>query len=346
MTLQSTRLHKSLFQNNVSFFILVNALLICLPLSSRSQVDLSTGCAATECRFTQNIGTTNSVSVGITSSLGASSTAQGSLHHQVDSSSSVSLDNPRTDSSTAFGKNVTYQALGGNFVDVIGTDGNLYKDPDGKRVQTWQSSPVNISINTNSDTQISTLGSITEDNGSGNQSFRQASDSGDSGFVDNEKSTIEASLSAAGLSAYQDLRLTGESDTSSGTYAKSSVKQLVRKEPSKPVYKKVPLTDENGEIVTESVPRLDSNGSPLTTTQPLIQEGVILRDGNNNPIMVDVPVFEQKIVYVDTLEVVDQNPILEDDYGTGSASANVNTSTRFNADVTNSTFVNAFFSSF
>ena len=170
--------------------------------------------------------------------MGSSSTAQGSLHHQVDSSSSVSLDTPSSGSSGAFGKNATYQALGGNFVDVIGTDGNLYTDADGERVQSWQSTPVNISIGTSSDSQISTLGGVTEDNGSGNQSFRQASDSGDSGFADNEKSVIDASFSAVGLSAYQDLRLTGESDTSSGTYAKSSVKQLVRKESSTPVYKK------------------------------------------------------------------------------------------------------------
>lgn len=332
------------------------ALLFDTPRSAAQTVDFSS-CPSSECRFNHSVGTTNSVSVGVNSSLGSNSSAQGSLHHQADSSSSVSLQSSSAGQQNVFGKNVNFQSIGGNFTNVLSADSELIRDPSTQqREQDWVSSPVNISINTNTTKSSSVDGKLQESSSSSETGAVSSSSKdgisalGDSQYQDQDASSSVASFTAEGLSAYQDLSLTGEDSDSLGSYAKSSVKQLVRYEGGTPIYKDEPVMNPDGSVMTEQVPVFNDDGTPK-------MHKVLLEDSNGLPILTDnnmlqyveKQVTEARVVYntvVAGYSSPDGNPILEGDFATGSASAGINTSTRFSADVTSSNFVNAFMSAF
>jgi len=333
------------------------ALLFDTPRSAAQTVDFDfSSCPTSECRFNHSVGTTNSVSVGVNSSLGSNSSAQGSLHHQADSSSSVSLQSSSPGQQNVFGKNVNFQSIGGNFTNVLSADNELIRDPaTQKREQDWVVSPVNISINTNTTESSSVDGqleesSLTSETGAQSSSYKDGKSAlGDSQYQDEDASSSVASFTAEGLSAYQDLSLTGEDSDSLGSYAKSSVKQLVRYEGGTPIYKDEPVMNPDGSVMTEQVPVFNDDGTP--------KMHLVLLEDSNGPILTDdnklqyveKQVTETKVVYntvVAGYSSPDGNPILEGDFATGSASAGINTSTRFSADVTSSNFVNAFMSAF
>jgi len=328
----------------------LSSILFATPLLSPNPalaqtVDFSS-CASTECKFSQTTGTTNSVSVGVTSSIGSASSAQGSLHHNTSSKSAISLQGSSGVNSSLFGKNTSYQAIGGSFVDVIGTDGG-FAVIDGERQQSWQSSPVNIAIDTTTTKSLSKDGTLldrtTEVDGGSEVSSQNTeySDSSNSGSV--------ANFTAEGLAAYQDLKLTGESDGSSGTYASTTVEQLVQRENGNPIYEEVPLKDSDGNIITKEVPVFNADGTAKTIEVIIVDaDGAPVLDSNGQPQYEVRQVYQTEVIYDKKLVGYEPtgNPVIIDGYGSGSSNASVSTSTRFSADITSSNFVNAFMSSF
>jgi hypothetical protein len=308
-------------------------------------VDFSS-CSSTECRFSQTTGTTNSVSVGVTSSIGSASSAQGSLHHNASSKSAVSLQGASGVNSSLFGKNTSYQAIGGSFVDVIGSDGG-FAVIDGERQQSWQSSPVNIAIDTSTTKSLSKDGSLLDRTIEVDAGSEVSSENTE--YSDNSNSGSVANFTAEGLAAYQDLKLTGESDGSSGTYASTAVEQLVQRENGIPIYENVPLKDSDGNVLTQQVPLFNTDGTAKTVTVMIVDsDGAPVLNSEGQPLYEVRQVYQTEVIYEKKLVGYEPtgNPIIVDGYGSGSSNASVSTSTRFSADITSSNFVNAFMSSF
>ena len=314
--------------------------------SAQAQTIDFSSCASTECKFSQTTGTTNSVSVGVTSSIGSSSSAQGSLHHNASSKSSVSLEGSSSVNSNLFGKNTSYQAIGGSFVDVIGTDGG-FAVIDGERQQSWQSSPVNIAIDTTTTKSLTKDGNLLDRTTEIDGGSEVSSDSTE--YSDNSNSGSVANFTAEGLAAYQDLKLTGESDGSSGTYASTTVEQLVQRDNGAPIYEDIPLKDSEGNVVTQEVPVFHPDGTPKTIQVMIVDaDGAPVLGSDGQPKYEVRQVYETKIIYDKKLVGYEPtgNPKVIDGYGSGSSNASISTSTRFSADITSSNFANAFMSSF
>ena len=307
--LNSAHTSALLFNGQRPVFLLALAaflLALAAPQSSRAQLE---SCARTECRSTHTVGTSNSVAVGVTSTLTSSSSAQGSMHHLTNSSSSVTLG--ESSSPTA---NSVFQGIGGSF--------------NGEQ---WTTTRLDIQIDTSTSSFTGTSGNLTSNksqtsntaapvDASAASTSSSSSDtaSRDLDFSDGSSSESTANFVGYGVSAYQDLKFEGVNADTKGTYAETSVQQLLRKEE---MYEEVPLLDSNNQPVVENIPIYDGNGD-------LLYYDI-------------VPVTVKKLIPLDQA-----NPIMEKDYGTASANASLGTSTRVSADITTSNFNNAFLSSF
>lgn len=211
-----------------------------VPLSS---------CAASECRFNQTNGSTSSVGVGVSSSFGVSSSAQSTPNFSASSSSSLVLNSEFPNDVTGNASN----SLRNSSIQTIGS--------------ATSSSPINIVITSDS------VQSKSKD-GSTSQTFNQDNQSSSADkFSDDSTISSDATFTAEGFSAIQDLRFKGGNADSSGSEYNTRVAPLIVKD-------------------------------------------------------------------------ADGNPVIGKEYGTGSSSASAETRTRFQADITTSTFVNAFMSSF
>lgn len=219
-------------------------------LCAKAQVSPLTSCSASECRFNQSNGVTSSVGVGVNSSFGVSSSAQSTPNFTASASSSLILD---ADSAILNPSGINVYPFRNSSIQTIGSQNST--DP--------------ISIVISSDT----IQAKSKD-GSSSQTFSQESQAtSSSDFSDNSSTNSDATFTAEGFSAVQDLRFLGSTPQSSGSEYKSSVTPIAIK---------------------------DSNG----------------------------------------------NPVIGKEYGTGNSSASAETRSRFQADITTSTFVNAFMSSF
>jgi len=231
------------------------------------------------------------------------------MHHLTNSASSVTLG--ESSSPTA---NSVFQGIGGSF--------------NGEQ---WTTTRLDIQIDTSTSSFTGTSGNLTKNtsensstatpiDGSSESITSSASDaaSRDVNFSDGSSSDSTANFVGYGVSAYQDLKFEGVNSSSKGTYAESSVNQLLRKEE---MYEEVPLLDSNNEPVVENIPIFDVNGD-------LLYYDI-------------VPVTVKRLIPLDQ-----SNPIMENDYGTGNANASLSTATRVSADITTSNFNNAFLSSF
>ena len=159
---------------------------------SIAQTSPLTTCAKAECRFSQTIGNTSSVGVGITSSFGVSSSAQTTPNYDTSSSASLVLDGQ------VFGSPAANSSR-----QVIGSEASA--------------APINISITS---TSIQTK----DRDGSTSQDFSQDEQASSANlFSDDSSSESKANFSAEGFGAIQDLRYQGKTTDQEGSLLKSSV---------------------------------------------------------------------------------------------------------------------------
>ena len=180
----------------------IGTVFLLIPFSFQQPVTAQTAiapssCSASECRFNQSTGTSNTVGVGVTSSFGVNSSAQGSPNYNTSASASLVLNS--FDSASDSGFNSSVQTIGANATD----------------------SPVNIKIGTESIQSKNKDGLTT-------QKFSDAEQSVSSNkFVEGGSSSSTADFSAEGFGALQDLRFKGSSDTKEGSQFKSEVLPVV-----------------------------------------------------------------------------------------------------------------------
>ena len=163
------------------------------------------GCDKTECKFNQTSGSSTSVSVGITNSVGVNSSAQASPSYTASASSSLILDSFSNPSNSVSSSSLlNYNSS----IQQIGTDSNNI------------SVPVNISIK--SDSSI-------EKSQNGNKSFISDQDKINTSntannFSDDNLTSSNAEFSVTGFGGFQDVRLKGDD---SGTKFSSSVLPII-----------------------------------------------------------------------------------------------------------------------
>ena len=158
-----------------------------------------------ECKFNQTTGSSTSVSVGVTNSMGVNSSAQASPSYTASASSSLILDSFSNPSNSVSSSSLlNYNSS----IQQIGTDSNNI------------SVPVNISIK--SDSSI-------EKSQNGNKSFISDQDKINTSntannFSDDNLTSSNAEFSVTGFGGFQDVRLKGDD---SGTKFSSSVLPII-----------------------------------------------------------------------------------------------------------------------
>ncbi len=155
-------------------------------------------CSASECRFNQSSGTSNTVGVGVNSSFGVSSSAQSSPNYNTSASASLVL-NAFDAKSADLGYNSSTQSIGSKDSSapikiLIGTDTIQSKNKDGVTSQKFSDAEQSVSSNK---------------------------------FVEGGTSSSTADFTAEGFGALQDLRFKGSSDSNEGSEFKSDVVPVV-----------------------------------------------------------------------------------------------------------------------
>ena len=164
-------------------------LTVCMSLNVRSQSLPFTPpiCASSECKFNQSFGTSNSVTVGSGSSIGVNSSASASAGYNSASSANLVLD--------TFGVNVGANVDRNTSIQKVGLDSenkNLNVDV------TIKGNSLILKSRDGEKASNATAGGSTE---LGNN------------FSESTTNTNDANFSAAGFSAFQDLRILGGAST-------------------------------------------------------------------------------------------------------------------------------------
>lgn len=155
-------------------------------------------CSASECRFNQSSGTSNTVGVGVTSSFGVSSSAQSSPTYNTSASAALIL-NAFDSKSSELGYNSSTQSIGSRASDapikiLIGTDTIQSKNKDGVTTQKFSDSEQSVSSDK---------------------------------FVEGGTSSSKADFTAEGFGATQDLRFKGTSVGNDGSAFMTEVAPVV-----------------------------------------------------------------------------------------------------------------------
>jgi len=155
-------------------------------------------CTASECRFNQSSGTSNTVGVGVNSSFGVSSSAQSSPNYNT-SASAVLILNAFDAKSSESGFNSSTQSIGSSASDapikiLIGTETIQSKNKDGVTTQKFSDAEQSVSSDK---------------------------------FVEGGTSSSKADFSAEGFGATQDVRFKGTTDSNEGSAFKSEVAPVV-----------------------------------------------------------------------------------------------------------------------
>lgn len=182
-----------------SFAVCAQLFFFLAPSESRSQTS-EVPVGKTNYSYNQTIGNSSSVSVGMTSSFGVSSSAQASPSYNAAGTATLVLNTQQTGAS-ALPTNFSSQS--------VGTEAN--------------NSPVNIKITSESIQTKSTDGVTTQETiGS-----RQVTDA--NGYKDDSNNSSNAEFTAQGFGAKQDLRFLGNGDgtTPSGTKFTADVTPLL-----------------------------------------------------------------------------------------------------------------------